>query len=99
MKEALQKNYEIVYNLENYQNFSFLASAYITTRNEANELTYIQRKVGAETMENYRDDFHPVHKKLLKITDDLQISALEKKFNVKTLEICKHKNCSRNFHA
>jgi non-specific serine/threonine protein kinase len=80
-QSTIGQQFEIVYNLDYYEGFSFLPTAFITTRNEEGELTYIQRKVSADTMVNYRLDFEPIHEILLKIVDSLQISALEKKYN------------------
>ena len=88
---TIGQQFEIVYNLELYEGFSYLPSAFITTRNEKGDLTYIQRKVSADTMINYRTDFPSIHETVLQIVDSIQIPALEKRFNkpskrAKTLE-------------
>jgi hypothetical protein len=75
--------YEIVYNLEFYEDFSYLPSAFVTSRNEEGMLTYIQHRVTADTMDNYETDFHPAHRQIVQIIDDLQLPMLEKRFNVK----------------
>ena len=82
VEKTMNNQYEIIYNLEYYSNFAFLPSAFVTTRNEEGKLTYIQRKVSADTLENYGDDFAPIHRRLLEIVDSLQITPSEKKYNL-----------------
>jgi hypothetical protein len=82
VERTINNRYEIVYNLEFYENFAFLPTAFITTRTAEGKLTYIQRKVSADTIDNYGDHFAPIHRRLLEIVDSIQITPIEKKYNL-----------------
>ena len=81
MDIQIKTRHEIIYNLEYYEGFTFLPTAYVTSRNSEGELTYIQHRIAADNMDKYGEHFVPIHEKLLRIVDSLQVPVLEKKFN------------------
>lgn len=78
----MKETYEIVYNIEFYEGFSYLPSAFVTTRKDG-QLTYIKHRVTADTLDNYNADFAEIHRPLLKIVDSLQLTELEQQYNTK----------------
>lgn len=81
MEASVRTQYEIIYNLEYYEDLAYLPSAFVTTRKPDGELTYIQHRVTALTLEKYREDAPDVHRRLLRIVDKLQLEALTEHFN------------------
>ncbi len=79
-RKLAKEIYEIVYNIEFYEGFSYLPSAFVTTRKNGG-LTYIRHRVTEDTLDNYDAAFAEIHRPLLKIVDGLQVSALEKEYN------------------
>ena len=75
-----KETYEIVYNIEFYEGFSYLPSAFVTSRKDG-KLTYIKHRVTEDTLDNYNARFAEIHRPLLKIVDGLQLSAIEKEYN------------------
>ena len=76
----MSQQYEILYNLVNYQNELFLPEAFIIVKDENGNLTYAQNKVNAVTITDYGMQLTPERKQLFDIIDRLQIPLLENKF-------------------
>ncbi len=76
-------NYNIIYDLTEYEELGYLPSAFVVNCNEKGMMTYVAHKVHAQTVEDYGLELTAERKALFDIIDTLQIKAIEDKYNTK----------------
>jgi len=79
----LNKTYNIIYDLSEYEELGFLPSAFVANCNQAGMMTYVAHKVHAQTIEDYELKLTPERADLFRLIDSLQVNVIEEKYNTK----------------
>ncbi len=76
-------DYTVIYNLKEYAKGIYLPSAFVASIGFKGQLQYIQKRASENAIREFKIEYTPAIQKMALIIENLQVTALEKKYKPK----------------